>query len=661
MDENMSDDESREKSSNKTEKPKRLKSDGDAGGSSVEESSSSSSNVEQVDESQEILTKKAENPKRLKTEGESGGSVEESSSSSNNIEQETASTSTDSGFPRSRNSKNRNYRNHSSNGENRRNVRRLYTPPNFGEELFSSGDEEPQEAVEDDEADSAMHEEDSANLDELDPMSNMSSNSTVINDTDIDSDDEEHPTLKKEYPKHNWFMVPEVLNRQLGSSSKYQSADLFQKRCYGSLRSVHRLELMYKLEGHDGCVNSLNFHPQGHLLASGSDDLKVILWDWKIGKQLLKYESRHRGNVFQTKFLNLSGDLHIASCARDGQVRIAQVSAEEGVRDNRKLGCHRGPCHKIAVLTEQPHVILSAGEDGYVFSHDVRKNKQERIVSVKDDEREVALYSIHGNPLKSLEFCVSGRDEIIRVYDQRKSNDTLHTYHPFKKRTDSSGYTGLHVTCAIYNHDGSEILGSYNDGDVFLFDVNAEPGNFLHQYQGHRNGATIKGVNFFGPNSEFIVSGSDCGYIYFWERNTEAIVQWLLADDNGVVNCLEPHPQVPYICTSGLDWDVKVWVPSCENDPTFKGLSSTVKNNNKARSNWTSMIPPDINESQMLWMLWRHLRSSNRLRREFPNGGEGDTAFFRYASTSSSSSGSSSSSIPSDEDDLDVTASCSPS
>lgn len=116
----------------------------------------------------------------------------------------------------------------------------MYTPPNFGEELFSSGDEEPQEAVEDDEADSAMHEEDSANLDELDPMSNMSSNSTVINDTDIDSDDEEHPTLKKEYPKHNWFMVPEVLNRQLGSSSKYQSADLFQKRCYGSLRSVHR-------------------------------------------------------------------------------------------------------------------------------------------------------------------------------------------------------------------------------------------------------------------------------------------------------------------------------------------------------------------------------------------------------------------------------------
>lgn len=25
---------------------------------------------------------------------------------------------------------------------------------------------------------------------------------------------------------------------------------------------------------------------------------------------------------------------------------------------------------------------------------------------------------------------------------------------------------------------------------------------------------TVKGVNFYGPKSEFVVSGSDCGHIY---------------------------------------------------------------------------------------------------------------------------------------------------
>lgn len=126
--------------------------------------------------------------------------------------------------------------------------------------------------------------------------------------------------LKKEKPKHNWFIVPEVINRQLGNRAHLQNNILFQRRCYGSLHCVERLELMYKLEGHQGCVNCLNFHPDGSLLASGSDDLKVILWDWPIGKQLLSFETKHRGNIFQSKFMPLSGDMHIATCGRDGQV-----------------------------------------------------------------------------------------------------------------------------------------------------------------------------------------------------------------------------------------------------------------------------------------------------------------------------------------------------
>lgn len=38
-----------------------------------------------------------------------------------------------------------------------------------------------------------------------------------------------------------------------------------------------------------------------------------------------------------------------------------------------------------------------------------------RVVHVKDTGlREVALYSIHSNPLKSTEFCVAGRENSVR-------------------------------------------------------------------------------------------------------------------------------------------------------------------------------------------------------------------------------------------------------
>ena len=49
---------------------------------------------------------------------------------------------------------------------------------------------------------------------------------------------------------------------------------------------------------------------------------------------------------------------------------------------------------------------------------------------------------------------------------------------------------------------------------------------------------SVKGVNFYVPKSEFIVSGSDCGHIFLWDKETEEIVQYLTADDNGAVSIL---------------------------------------------------------------------------------------------------------------------------
>jgi WD repeat-containing protein 42A len=42
---------------------------------------------------------------------------------------------------------------------------------------------------------------------------------------------------------------------------------------------------------------------------------------------------------------------------------------------------------------------------------------------VRDGDRKIALYSIHMNPLNCNEFCVSGRDNYVRIYDKRKLSD----------------------------------------------------------------------------------------------------------------------------------------------------------------------------------------------------------------------------------------------
>ncbi|CAK9795175.1 DDB1- and CUL4-associated factor 8 [Anthophora quadrimaculata] len=406
--------------------------------------------------------------------------------------------------------------------------------------------------------------------------------------------------LKKERPKPNWFVVPELLRREMGINP------LFQRRYCGSLHVAEHFELMYKLREHQGCVNALNFNQKGNLLASGSDDLSVVIWDWAIGKKHHAFISGHRSNIFQAKWLPFDTENFIATCARDGQVRLLDIT--QGV--SRKLATHYAPTHKLAVHPDTPHVIISVGEDAKVLSIDIREEKPTRLLVVREDSSRVRLYTVHSNPLKSNEFCVGGRSQAVRIYDRRDLSIPVCHLYPLHLIENNHA----HVTCALYNYNGTEILASYNDEDIYLFDATSpQPLDFVHRYQGHRNHATVKGVNFFGPKSEFVISGSDCGNLFIWDKNTEAIVDWMPGDEQGIVNCLEPHPHVPILATSGLDVDVKIWVPSCELPPNFRNLENCVRTNAMSRAQETAS-ESDAVDSQMLWILLRHIRHTERVR-----------------------------------------------
>ncbi|KAM9710444.1 DDB1- and CUL4-associated factor 6 isoform 5-T5 [Menidia menidia] len=88
-------------------------------------------------------------------------------------------------------------------------------------------------------------------------------------------------------------------------------------------------------------------------------------------------------------------------------------------------------------------------------------------------------------------------------------------------------------------------------------------------YKGHRNSRTmIKESCFWGNN--FVMSGSDCGHIFIWDRHTAEHLM-LLEADNHVVNCLQPHPYDPILASSGIDYDIKIWSP-LEESPSFNRI-----------------------------------------------------------------------------------------
>ncbi|KAK6001398.1 hypothetical protein QM012_002729 [Aureobasidium pullulans] len=79
-------------------------------------------------------------------------------------------------------------------------------------------------------------------------------------------------------------------------------------------------------------------------------------------------------------------------------------------------------------------------------------------------------------------------------------------------------------------------------------------------YRGHCNVKTVKDVNFFGLDDEYVVSGSDDGNFFVWDRKTGRLVN-ILEGDGEVANVLQGHPYEPMLAVSGIDHTIKIFSP----------------------------------------------------------------------------------------------------
>jgi WD repeat-containing protein 42A len=198
--------------------------------------------------------------------------------------------------------------------------------------------------------------------------------------------------------------------------------------------------------------------------------------------------------------------------------------------------------------------------------------------SFSNRRRRVRLNSIAIDPQNPNYFSVGGSEEYVRLYDSRRINMDassnmnlpVDTFCPKHLLMDGK----VRITGITYSNS-REILASYNDELVYLFQNNmglgsnpesAQPEHLdkleeAQAYSGHRNSMTVKGVSFFGPNDEYVVSGSDCANVFIWRKKGGELMR-IMRGDKHVVNWIEPHPRFPFLATSGIDKTIKMWTPA---------------------------------------------------------------------------------------------------
>lgn len=197
----------------------------------------------------------------------------------------------------------------------------------------------------------------------------------------------------------------------------------FQAGVRGSLHGVERLEQLSKLSEHFGCINCLNFNQNGKLLASGSDDLKIKIWNWARKKAIATINTSHVSNIFQAKFIDNNGyddGFELVSSDQSGAIRHYAVTPCGSVRSEKLLHGSPRAIHKLGLPSNRPYEVLSAGEDCRVMLIDLRESSARRLVRCK-----YPLYSIACHPLDSNQFCVGGQDQFVRVYDRRSAKSTV--------------------------------------------------------------------------------------------------------------------------------------------------------------------------------------------------------------------------------------------
>jgi hypothetical protein len=165
---------------------------------------------------------------------------------------------------------------------------------------------------------------------------------------------------------------------------------------------------------------------------------------------------------------------------------------------------------------------------------------------------------------------------------------------------------GVAISGLDVSKDGKRIVASYRNDQIYTFNLKCTDSidGIVDVMGGHINSATfLKSVHFFGPNDEYVVSGSDSGHLWMWEsqstiqKNPRIVTMTfetekdstirkiseennhvrggkdeltlldttccklvtVLRADNRTCNGVVPHPIAPLLVSYGIDSDAKLW------------------------------------------------------------------------------------------------------
>ncbi|MEM9907664.1 MAG: BTAD domain-containing putative transcriptional regulator, partial [Cyanobacteria bacterium P01_D01_bin.44] len=325
-------------------------------------------------------------------------------------------------------------------------------------------------------------------------------------------------------------------------------------------------ELLQTLKGHQKCIWSLSWSANGQMLASGSDDQSIRLWNTPTGRcfrSLQAHQNAVRSIQWQPSSPVQSGasaenrlnpshrEAILASGSFDQTVRLWSPRADASLK------VLQGYRNAFQTLAWHPNgqLLASGGHDRLVRLWETRTGKCRMALEGHTRPVWAVAWSRDGQTLAS-----SGDDQTIRLWDVR----TQQMYATLQGHQGSLWGLAWHPQDAI-------LASVSHDQTVRLWNV--ETRRCLSVLTGHQN--FVRTVAW-SPDGKLLATGSYDQMLRLWDPETGRCLKVLEDPDNWVWQ-LAFSPDGKTLATGSTNGDIKLWeMPTGNPLKTLKGHQNSV-------------------------------------------------------------------------------------